>query len=281
MTTLKHGDWLDFAYHRDTGIETLQAHFEGHAYDPHWHDSYLVGVTQQGVQRFSCGRRRHDSTPGKVMLLAPGEVHDGDAPAAGGFTYQALYLSPQWLDASLRELFEEVPSHFQLGFASPLLDDPRLAEAITHAFRCVHQGASRLERDSALDQLLDQLTRPLRWRAPVETACRLPQAVLRARDYLHAHSAEDISLAALAEAAGMDRFRLTRAFRSAFGLPPHAYLVQWRLVQARRLLRQGLAPASVAATVGFADQSHLGRWFRRAFGLTPAHYRRLCSNVPD
>ena len=108
-----------------------------------------------------------------------------------------------------------------------------------------------------------------------------PQAVLRARDYLHAHSAEDISLAALAEAAGMDRFRLTRAFRSAFGLPPHAYLVQWRLVQARRLLRQGLAPASVAATVGFADQSHLGRWFRRAFGLTPAHYRRLCSNVPD
>jgi transcriptional regulator GlxA family with amidase domain len=37
----------------------------------------------------------------------------------------------------------------------------------------------------------------------------------------------------------------------------------------------------VAATCGFADQSHLGRWFRRAYGLTPAAYRTCCTGVPD
>jgi hypothetical protein len=38
-------DWLELRQHSDTGIETIKAHFEGHAFDPHWHDSYLVGIT--------------------------------------------------------------------------------------------------------------------------------------------------------------------------------------------------------------------------------------------
>lgn len=38
-------DWLELRQHADTGIETIKAHFEGHAFDPHWHDSYLVGIT--------------------------------------------------------------------------------------------------------------------------------------------------------------------------------------------------------------------------------------------
>ena len=68
---------------------------------------------------------------------------------------------------------------------------------------------------------------------------------------------------------------------AAFGIAPHAYLVQLRLARARQLLASGQPPARVAMTLGFADQSHMGRWFRRAYGLTPAHYRRRCSNLPD
>ncbi|WP_255542305.1 helix-turn-helix domain-containing protein [Azospirillum sp. INR13] len=93
--------------------------------------------------------------------------------------------------------------------------------------------------------------------------------------------AEDVGLDELSAAAGVDRFRLNRAFRAAFGLSPHAYLVRLRLRAARRRLADGEAPALVAAEVGFADQSHLGRWFRRAYGMTPAAYRDLCTNVPD
>ncbi len=280
------GDWVRFARHDETGIETLQAHFEGHAFDPHWHDTYLIGVTEQGVQRFSCGRAQHDSTPGQVMLLEPGEVHDGDAPTPGGFTYQVMYLTPQWLDTALRDLFEQVPDGFQLGFSAPLISDPQLARAINQAFMILHQPvhghppALRMVRDTALDHLLHQLTRQAHWRRPLASS-PMPRSVQRAREFLHAHFAEDIGLDALARAAGTDRFRLARAFKCVTGLPPHAYLVQLRLNRARQLLARGLSPVSVAAAVGFADQSHLGRWFRRAYGLTPARYRRQCSNLPD
>ena len=72
----------------------------------------------------------------------------------------------------------------------------------------------------------------------------------------------------------MSRFRLTRQFQRAYGLPLHAYHLQIRLDDARRRMRCGQPVATVAADLGFADQSHFHRRFRARFGITPAEYRR-------
>ncbi|WP_010165568.1 AraC family transcriptional regulator [Pseudomonas sp. PAMC 25886] len=274
-------NWIDLAQDADTGIETLRAHFEGHAYDPHWHDSFLVGVTEQGVQQFNCRRARHHSTPGQVFLLEPGEIHDGDAPTVEGFTYRMLYLDPHWLEREVSAVFEEAPLNSQLNVANTLTTDPRLAQATSLAFHSLHHGELRIVRQSALDQLLERLTGQLQWRQRYREDPRLPLVAHKAREYLHAHLHQDIGMDELALATGVDRFRLTRAFKSAFGLPPHAYLVQLRLARARHLLARGEQPADVATSLGFSDQSHLGRWFVRAYGLTPATYRKRCSNLPD
>ncbi|MBI6817451.1 AraC family transcriptional regulator [Pseudomonas syringae] len=273
--------WIDLARDLDTGIETLHAHFQGHAYDPHWHDSYLVGVTRQGVQQFNCRRQRHASTPGQVFTLEPGEIHDGNAPCAEGFTYQMLYLDPHWLSRELSGLFEQAPDRHLPSFANTLQTESRLAHAVMFAFTALHQKELRIVRQSAVDELLAQLIDRVQWRRMTDPDPRLPQVALRARDYLHAHLHQDVGMNELAAVCGVDRFRLTRAFKAAFGLPPHAYLVQLRLAKARRMLAAGIWPAQVSSDLGFADQSHLGRWFMRAYGLSPAAYRLRCSNLPD
>jgi len=273
--------WIDLAQDADTGIETLRAHFKGHAYDPHWHDSYLVGVTEQGVQQFNCRRKKHQSTPGKVFLLEPGDIHDGEAPTEDGFTYRMLYLDPQWMQRELNAVFDNAPDRSQLSFANTLTTDVRLAHATGLAFRALHQGELKIVRQTALDGLLERLTRHLHWRARYGEDPRLPLVAKKAQEYLHANAQHDIGLDQLATVTGVDRFRLTRAFKAAFGVAPHAYLVQLRLATARRMLARGEQAASVAMELGFADQSHLGRWFVRAYGLTPALYRKRCSNLPD
>lgn len=274
-------NWIDLSQDTETGIESIRAHFQGHAYDPHWHDSFLVGVTEQGVQQFNCRRIRHFSTPGKVFMLEPGELHDGHAPTEEGFTYSMLYLDPQWLERELLTLFEHAPHNCQLGFTQTLSQDRGLATVISHAFRALHDSDLRIVRQSAVDDLLGALTRHMDWRKRLSPDPRLPLSAQIARDFLHAHGCEDIGLDDLARACGVDRFRLTRAFKAAFGLAPHAYLIQLRLAKARQLLARGVSPVQVASAVGFADQSHMGRWFRRAYRLTPADYRKRCSNLPD
>lgn len=80
-------------------------------------------------------------------------------------------------------------------------------------------------------------------------------------------------VAAAADRAGMSREGYSRRFRKERGVPPHAFGLQDRLNEARGLLRAGEPIAAVAVDTGFADQSHLGRCFRRAFGVTPGRYR--------
>lgn len=78
----------------------------------------------------------------------------------------------------------------------------------------------------------------------------------------------------LAERAGVSREAFTRSFARRTGLPPAAYRIVHRLNQGRMLLRHGATVADVAFELGFADQSHFGRLFKRRFGTTPGAYSR-------
>ncbi|MCL4865018.1 MAG: AraC family transcriptional regulator [Gemmatimonadales bacterium] len=93
-------------------------------------------------------------------------------------------------------------------------------------------------------------------------------------DYFQAHLADRVTLIELARATGLTHYAVLRVFRRATGIPPHRYLTQLRVRRAGELLRAGHPPAMVARAVGFADQSHMNRHFRRLVGVTPGTFTR-------
>jgi len=188
---------------------------------------------------------------------------------------------PGWLEKALPGLFEQAPADCLPGVRRTQPDDPGLLPCIANALQALRDGEPRMVRDATLDALLERISRSLHWRQRLSGNPQIASVALRARNYLHAHFHQNIGLDELARVCGVDRFRLSRAFKAAFGIAPHGYLIQLRLVRARRLLALGTAPADVASDLGFADQSHLGRWFRRANGLTPGAYRSLCTKLQD
>ncbi len=81
----------------------------------------------------------------------------------------------------------------------------------------------------------------------------------------------------MAEAAalGMSRTRLIHAFRDAFGVTPHRYLVELRTIHAARLLAQTRTPVTdVCYGSGFDSMSRFDPAFRAAYGCTPSQYRK-------
>lgn len=278
MNGEKSGDWLDFRREGESGIESVSAHFTGHAYDPHDHDEVLVGFTRQGVQRFRCHRALHTSSPGRAILIEPGAVHDGHAPDTDGFTYSMLYLPQAWVSTQLAQRGLADISLIEAAFRHTLTDDAMLFCAIQQTFFAFHHQEGKLARDQSMDRLLDLLTRHIKVAPPSQKSETLLH-MQRIREILHERMAEDIGLTELSRLAGIDRFRLSRQFSKAFGQTPHAYLVRLRLRSARALLAHGQEPAQVAAQVGFADQSHLGRWFQRAYRMSPAAFQQQCTNV--
>ncbi|MFG6655561.1 helix-turn-helix domain-containing protein [Scandinavium sp. M-37] len=270
--------WLTLQHDAETGIESVCAHFKGHAYDPHDHDEVLIGVTHQGLQRFHCHRALHTSTPGRAILIEPGAVHDGHAPDAQGFTYSMLYIPQRWLSVMMDARGLGDISGLESAFRTTLTDDDRLTHAIGQSVFAIHHQEGKLARDQSLDHLLSLLSRHIR-PAPTSTLSDSQRQMYQVRDYLHDRMGSDIGLDELAAWAGLDRFRLSRQFKKTFGLSPHAWLVRLRLRTARMLLAKGQDPAQVALLVGFSDQSHMGRWFQRAYRLSPAAYQRQCTNV--
>lgn len=103
----------------------------------------------------------------------------------------------------------------------------------------------------------------------LERAQGLVQEQRRAQRVDDRHGEHD-----LAAAAGCSRFALYRAFRAEFGMAPSDYQRLLRLRRAWRLLTRGLPPGDAAASAGFSDQAHFNRWFKRAYGITPATYQR-------
>jgi AraC-like DNA-binding protein/PAS domain-containing protein len=90
-------------------------------------------------------------------------------------------------------------------------------------------------------------------------------------DFIESHVSEKISLDALSSMAGLSPHHFARAFQQSMGLPPHRYLLRRRLEHVERMLQETKLPLSqIALAVGFSDQSHLARHFRRVAGMPPS-----------
>ncbi|WP_369063080.1 helix-turn-helix domain-containing protein [Burkholderia gladioli] len=113
-------------------------------------------------------------------------------------------------------------------------------------------------------------------RLPVAAAPCVARSVSSAIDdvlrTIDASFSQPLSLDTLAAVAGLSVSRFTARFRNEVGLSPHRYLCLVRVRRAQDLLCDGLAPSLVATEVGFFDQSHLCRHFRRVLGVTPRDF---------
>jgi len=153
-------------------------------------------------------------------------------------------------------------------------DDARLATAIVPALADLDAPPDELQRDRIVQGLADALAAVDRsGRRPLPACNR--DAVGRARDLLEAGVATGVTSAELEAATGLSRYEIARQFRACLGTSPHRYLVLRRLDRARTLIRAGAALADAAAASGFADQSHMTRQFRRAYGLSPGRWAAL------
>lgn len=252
------------------GLDLLHYRYDGATYSRHVHEGYAIHVIDSGAERFHCMGASRVAGPGDIVLVNPDTVHDGQEEA-DGCRYRGFYPSPD-LMTSLADAFE---GNGLPWFPDPVIQDPHMAQRLRGLIALLEHGDNRLESDSAwLDVMGDLSRRYGRQRLETRAGGADHRAVRCVREYLDAHSSENPSLADLSELCGLSPHYLNRLFQREVGLPPHAYLVQRRLIQARRLLLAGLSPTDAALAAGFSDQSHLHRHFKRALGLTPGQYHR-------
>jgi AraC-like DNA-binding protein len=255
------------------GVDLLRARYVTHRYGRHAHETYTFGIIEAGVEEFEYGGSLLRAGTGAVALLDPDIVHTGQAGTAAGWSYRVLYPKVCVVTDVAAELgWPAGPPRFP----QTVLYDPAAAALVRSAHRSAEHGDD-LASSTLLRTALAGLLRGHAAGGPAASpgqARRAPAAVGAVRDLLHERLADPPTLAELAAMTELSQFALLRAFRAEMGLPPHAYLNQLRVRRARLLLDDGVPAADVAAQVGFADQAHLTRHFKRVVGVPPAAYQR-------
>lgn len=101
-----------------------------------------------------------------------------------------------------------------------------------------------------------------------------PAKLKRVVEFIRENLTEDLSLAQIADVAGLNQFHFARQFKQSCGIAPHRYVVRERVEIAKRLLRETDLPlVEVCFASGFQNQSHFTKIFSRIAGATPKNFR--------
>jgi AraC-like DNA-binding protein len=242
--------------------EVLHARFTNHAYPLHTHDTWTLFLVDDGAIRYDLDRHAHGALPSMVSILPPHVVHDGRPATSDRFRKRVLYLE---MDVVGEDLI------------GPAVDQPvipggsmrREVSALHDALACIDDT---LEAETRLAFVCERIRAALGGGSPDVRQRPRRDLAERLRDFLDAHAFERVTMAAAAEALDSSPTQLARAFAEVFGIAPQGYVLGRRLDVARDRILAGQPLADVAVEVGFADQAHLTRRFKRFLGTTPARF---------
>lgn len=202
-----------------------------------------------------------------------------------------LDSAPQALDQTTQMLCGEL--HFQAGARNPVIDAlpdsfvvraDEGGEAFRHlasVLSSTTQGAA-LGRQVILDKLADSLfviavcvyVRQSSNRRGLLGALADPR-LAQALAAIHSEPGKDWTVESLAQVATMSRTAFATEFSDALGVSPIQYLTEWRIAEARRLLRdRSLSVAAIAEKLGYQSEAAFRRTFKRVAGVGPGQVRR-------
>jgi AraC-like DNA-binding protein len=242
--------------------EVFHARFVDHAYPAHTHDTWTVFTVDEGSIAYDLERRHRGVHGSRVTLLPPHVVHDGRPAAMNGYRKRVLYVGTEVLGEHL---------------IGPAVDAPDVIDpSLVRGFRSLHQALDDpgdvFEAESLFALVAAGLVDHLGDERPDEPP-HDDSIAEDLRELLDARLSIGISLAEAGRVVGASPAHLVRSFTRRFGISPHRYLVGRRIDAARARLLEGQPLAQVAADVGFHDQSHLTKHFKRHVGTTPGDYR--------
>lgn len=214
--------------------------------------------------------RRLDLRQHMTFLPAGVPVKGWSSPTERSNSFTILELDQNWLFEELEIAPTEASWRPQIYF-----QDRVLLSTMENLGRVARAGRSapRLMADSLAFLAGSEVVRVLS-RAPRGLGQLEKSQLAAAIEFMDLHLAEDVSLADIAQAAGLSAFHFSRAFKATTGVGPYRYLLERRIDRAKKLISETSTPLSLIATlVGFKTASHFSRSFTDVVGVSPRRFR--------
>jgi len=252
------------------GVTTVMGHSVCNDFQRHIHRMACIGLVKEGTRRLQIRGQEYVLNAGDLFCINRGEVHR--CSSVGPHSYAVILLELGWM--------EHISAHSSGGmrnlFAEPAIyNDAKLTSQFKGLFDALNAEESLAETSALFLTFFETLQR--RYSEPNELDEPMPdftQITQGLCAYMDANVRQNLSIEMLSEWVHISPFHLNRLFRKSLGISLHEYMIFQKIDESRKLLRQGVPLAVVAAELGFSDQSHFTRCFHSIVGTSPGRFTR-------
>ncbi|MDT8716842.1 AraC family transcriptional regulator [Clostridium sp. 19966] len=229
-----------------------------HCYKTHFHNEFSIGIIEKGTSKSKIHNREYIFAEGDFLIIPPNVPHKCTPIDYNDWNFKMLYLDKEW--------FQKEFNIKSTNFICRRLDK-HIYEKILRFFTQDKYNILDMEKESELITVIASLVE-----AEVVNSGFYYNKLARVEEHLRENYLSSVTLGELAEACNMSKYYLIKKFEENYGLPPHKYIINLRVNNAKKLLRKRKTFAQVALESGFYDQSHFIKAFKAYTGVTPLEY---------
>lgn len=230
----------------------------------HFHDTYTIGVTHDGLFKSINSNQTILSYKNSTRILNPAEVHHGDSDS---WKYTNFYPKVELLV----DIYEQIYFEKKIPiFEEHIIEDIYLYNLLLSFFISAYNNEDKMLLETNLIATLSYLVKNYtnstkEFKGLFDDKVIVKNSIELIKDCLDSN----ISLDELASNSSLSKFHFLRVFKNNTGLTPHQYILTQRIHKAKELILSGEKLSHISSSVGFNDQSHFIRNFRKIYGYSP------------
>ncbi len=241
----------------------------------HFHDEFQIGFSAEGYLENIRRGAKEIIAPNRLYFIQPGEIHAENAIIKEALHLHFVFINQRLMDEITAESANR--KHIDVSFTNFLIENKFLNKLLLDKFKTLvsslENGRSKLEQTGNLFDFIECAASKSIGEA-VETRKNVVEKKLVkvVKEYLSENLSENVSLDTLSQETHTSKFHLLRQFKRETGLTIHRYLIQLRICQAKEFLKSGKSISQTAFELGFNDQAHFSKCFKRFTSQTPGQF---------
>ena len=237
-------------------------------YQKHFHETFSLGVNKEGKSIYVNRDNKYMLAKNKLSIINPYDVHSCNSTGEVLNKYYMMYLDVSWCENIQKTLDSSIKSFQNLSL--DLLDDEVLYTRFINLCDFIYEENSILEKENELlNFYFDFFSLFIKNSNKVQNSEEFDSI----RSFLEKHYKENFTLDEISNLFNLNTFYIIRLFKSNINMTPHTYLLNVKINQSKKLLKEGCSIVETALECGFYDQSHFHRNFVKYTANTPKEYQ--------
>jgi AraC-like DNA-binding protein len=243
-------------------------HNSNDCFTKHFHNTYTIGLTHDGMFKSINENKALVSYKKSTRIINPNEVHGGNSSC---WRYTNFYPSTNLLNQIYEQIFFEKKIPI---FTKHIINDLHLYELLSNFFISAYSDENEMQIETNLIIALSYLIKNYTDKTIKEPIFDDKKIIRNSIEYIKDNINYNISLDDLASNSNLSKYHFLRIFKNSIGITPHQYILVNKIEKSKELILNGVKLSQVAYTLGFNDQSHFIRNFKRIYGYVPSNVKQ-------